>query len=335
MKSLSKAVVTGAALISLPLAALSLAPTVSADGTGQIEGGPSTYEIKNLTQNTPYAQTTSANACDELEYSVLLHNSGYEAVNNINVKATLSSAASTSNTSTMTATYTDGVVPSTTATATVNLSSSESINYEAGTTVLYNSNNQVIETLPDTITSSGVNIGNLNGSTTEFLNFKAKVGCPTPAAPIYTCNELNVLAEDNRTVKITDFATTAQNGATFSNAVINWGDNSSNLTTATPVGQTHQYAANGTYTISATAHFNVNGQDETAGGVNCEKVVTFSATTPPTVTPPATTTPSTPAATPTQLVNTGAGSVVGLFAAVSAAGAVAYRYFLGRRLSRQ
>jgi hypothetical protein len=38
---------------------------------------------------------------------------------------------------------------------------------------------------------------------------------------------------------------------------------------------------------------------------------------------------------PTTLVNTGAGSTLGLFAAVTAAGAVAYRYMLGRRLSRQ
>lgn len=38
---------------------------------------------------------------------------------------------------------------------------------------------------------------------------------------------------------------------------------------------------------------------------------------------------------PTKLVNTGAGSVAGLFAGVTIAGAFAHRWFLGRRLSRQ
>ncbi|HET7320789.1 MAG TPA: hypothetical protein VFI84_04390 [Candidatus Saccharimonadales bacterium] len=40
-------------------------------------------------------------------------------------------------------------------------------------------------------------------------------------------------------------------------------------------------------------------------------------------------------AAPTTLVNTGAGDVAGLFAAVAVAGAFGYRLFLGRRLSRQ
>ncbi len=53
--------------------------------------------------------------------------------------------------------------------------------------------------------------------------------------------------------------------------------------------------------------------------------------TPPS-TPPATTTTTT---TPTTLVNTGPGDVFGAFAAVSVAGALGYRLYLGRRLARQ
>jgi uncharacterized repeat protein (TIGR01451 family) len=67
--------------------------------------------------------------------------------------------------------------------------------------------------------------------------------------------------------------------------------------------------------------------------VQFEAKVDCPPTTPP-VTPPTTTTTSTPAA-PTKLVNTGAGSTIGIFAAATAAGAVAYRVVLGRRLSRQ
>jgi hypothetical protein len=54
------------------------------------------------------------------------------------------------------------------------------LTYENGTAKLYNANGGVIKTLPDTIASSGVNVGGLNGSTTEFVNFRAKVNCPTP-----------------------------------------------------------------------------------------------------------------------------------------------------------
>ncbi|MDB5163951.1 MAG: exported protein of unknown function [Candidatus Saccharibacteria bacterium] len=48
----------------------------------------------------------------------------------------------------------------------------------------------------------------------------------------------------------------------------------------------------------------------------------------------ATTPPATPVTT-TSLPNTGAGNVVAIFAATTAAGAVAYRWFVGRRLSRR
>jgi hypothetical protein len=146
---------------------------------------------------------------------------------------------------------------------------------------------------------------------------------PVAPAPVYTCDMLTIAADVNRSVKITGFTTTAKNGATFKNAVVNWGDNTANSTAANIVGLTHQYAANGTYTISATAHFDVNGQDVTATGPNCAKQVTFNNNQPPVV--PAST-------TPTQLVNTGPGEVAGLFAAVTGAGALAHRWMLRRRL---
>lgn len=61
--------------------------------------------------------------------------------------------------------------------------------------------------------------------------------------------------------------------------------------------------------------------------VGANSTVNLTCAKPP-VTPP-TTTP------PTTLPSTGAGSVAGIFAGVSAAGAAGYRWFLGRRLSRQ
>jgi hypothetical protein len=159
---------------------------------------------------------------------------------------------------------------------------------------------------------------------------------PPPVTPTYTCDAFNITADVNRNVKVTTFNTSQTNGAVFKNGVINWGDNSANTTSTNLVGQTHQYAKDGTYTIQATAHFTVNGEDVTAAGVNCSKQVTFSTTKPPVVVPPTTppTTP-TPPATPTTLVNTGAGSVMGMFAAATIAGATMYRRILTRRLGNQ
>lgn len=154
----------------------------------------------------------------------------------------------------------------------------------------------------------------------------------TPPPVIYRCDALTITANVNRSVKISTFTTTATNGATFKNAVVDWGDNSTPLTSASPVGQTHQYGQDGTYTITATAHFTVDGQDVTAGGPQCKQQVTFTPTKPPVVTPP--TTPTTPAA-PTKLVNTGPGSIAGIFAAVTAAGALVHRKILSRRLGEE
>jgi len=56
----------------------------------------------------------------------------------------------------------------------------------------------------------------------------------------------------------------------------------------------------------------------------------------PPVTPPTTTTTTTtPTSTPTTLVNTGPGSAIAAFVAATIAGAIGYRAFVSRRLSRQ
>jgi uncharacterized repeat protein (TIGR01451 family) len=133
--------------------------------------------------------------------------------------------------------------------------------------------------------------------------------------PNYTCDMFHVVAGDNRTVKVDQFKTTATNGATFKDVTISWGDSSTALTTNNAVGQTHQYAADGTYNIVATARFTVNGQDKTATSALCAQKVSFEGETP--VAPPA-------------LPNTGAGETIGLFAGVSVAGAIAHRLWARR-----
>jgi hypothetical protein len=157
---------------------------------------------------------------------------------------------------------------------------------------------------------------------------------PTPAPSTAACTLLNVLANSDRTVTINNFQETLNN-AEFKNAVINWGDNSADttITDSTKVqGTTHTYANYGTYQIYATVSYTDNSGNAlpTSGGAGstCAQTVTYKQN----VTPVVTTASTTPTAT--TLVNTGPGSVVGIFAAVAAVSAVAYRYLLGRKLSK-
>lgn len=309
------------------LPVLAVASPALADSPGQLEGGSIVYVVKNVTQNGSYAPATSANACDEVGYSIRLHNISFGGLTNVNVKVGLPSSSSTSNTSTMTATTNLGGTTGASSTATVNISSAQSISYENGTTVLYNGNGQVIKTLPDTITTTGVDVGGLNGSTTEFVNFKAKVSCPAPAPQVsFACVELDVANVDrthfdftakasaqNATVQSYGFTTKDSNGTTVNSTTLS----SSALTS--PVYHFNQTNA-GTYTVSAVVN---TDHGSTAVTSACTKQVTVAAA--PQV-------QSTTTTTPTVLPNTGAGDVLGLFAGASGLGAAGH--FVTRRFRR-
>lgn len=223
--------------ISKIAASLAIVPVLAISGSafagspGQLAGGDN-YQVKNITQKGAYTNTISATCNDEVQYSMQLSNTQFGSLKNVTLKATLPTNGGVS---TATATTDLGGTSGTSDAVTVTLGANQTQTIENGTTVLYDDAGHALKTLPDTITS-GVNIGTLDGSTTEYVNFKAKVTCSTP--------------------------------------------------------------------------------------------------TPPPVTPPTTTTTTTTPA-PTTLVNTGAGSVIGIFAAAVAFGAVAYRVVLSRRLSRQ
>ena len=158
------------------------------------------------------------------------------------------------------------------------------------------------------------------------------------ASPYQSCASLNVayLNEDQRKVQFT-VTTNQGNGATLKNATFNFGDQSPLITVdpASPntVVVNYTYANNGTYNFEATATVNFNTMTGLQS-VSCVAPVSF--TVPP-VTPPPTPTPApTPPSTPVkQLVNTGPGNVIGLFAGASVVGYIVYRFFLGRRLKQR
>lgn len=134
-------------------------------------------------------------------------------------------------------------------------------------------------------------------------------------APVFSCDALSVSKGDNRAITITRLDTTAKNGATFQDAIISWGDGSTDTTTATPANQMHQYAADGTYKVTATSRFMVDGKLKAVTSDKCAQTVTL--TTPP-----------------PQLPNTGAGDFILPVALTSIAGYGLYLANLRRRAAK-
>lgn len=347
-----RSLITPLALAILP--ALALVMSSNAAVQPSIEAG-NIYTVRNVTKSTDFTDPNSADACDVLQYKVIIHNGGPVPLENVTVQATFPSGAPVKNVSTMTVSASNASPASTSDTATVNISSARSMSYVSGSSQLLNANGGVINNLPDGLTQGPIPIGNVGVSINErrSVQFQMKLDCPpTPPPPAYSCDKFTIRAEQSRKVTVTAFETSASNGAVFKNVVIDWDDDSQALTTANPVGQTHQYARDGTYVIKATAHFTVDGQDKTAGGSQCQQQVTFKTDTPPVVTPP-TSTPPPPVTVTTvkskgaapaapgaalssgKLAAAGPASTAAWFVAVTILGALFHRWLLTRRLATE
>ena len=224
-----------------------------------------------------------------------------------------------------------------------------------GSTKIYNSNhpNGVAAGNDAIVGNGGINIGSYNAGSNAYVIFKASVDqvdklncgsnnlknigeaslshqgpvtdnavatvtrtCDTPSKPVYSCDALTVTSGQNRmiTAKI---SYTAQGGASLKTINYDFGDGSAPLMTdKTQVDYT--YTSDGTYTVKATLTFNVNGTDKTA---ICSQNVTV-------------TTPAPPVVLGKELPDTGPGSAVGIFAAVSTLAAGAHYVVSTRRADR-
>lgn len=168
LSKVTTSVVVG--LTALAVSALSVAP-VFADSPGQLTDGSHVFQVKNLTQGGAYASTVNTACGDTIQYSTMLHNAAFGGLTNVQVSANLANG-------TVVATPAEGATTGTNGSVTVNVASGGNLVYENDSTILYNQSGAVVRTLPNTITSGGVNIGTITGSTTVFVNFKAKVNCP-------------------------------------------------------------------------------------------------------------------------------------------------------------
>jgi hypothetical protein len=168
------------ALALSAVSAIAFAPAALAAGEGQIEGG-NIYRIKNVTKNVDFTDPANADSCDVLMYKVRIHDPGPVFLTDVRIKATLDNNVANSHVSTLTASAINASPATTTDTATLNLSSSQSIAYVNGSTQLLDANGNAIKTLPDGITQAGIGIGNVGVSINEkrFVQFQVKVNCPT------------------------------------------------------------------------------------------------------------------------------------------------------------
>lgn len=273
---------------------------------------------------TAWATSTAAKASDTVQYMITYKNTGNSEENNVVIGDKLPAG----------------------------------VTYVPGSTKLANDSAPTGKSVADGVTTSGITIGSYAPGVNAFVLFDAKVpaadklACgnnlfrniasaqpagmnyyyntadvnvnkvctPPPTTPVYSCDAFHVTLGDNQTVKVDTFNKTAKNGAVFNNVVIDWGDQSQALTTNNAVGQSHQYSGAGPFTITATAHFTANGKAVSDSGT-CNQTVSFSTITPPT--------------TPPVLPNTGAGNVIGIVLGAIAAGTIAGRLFLSRKLARR
>ncbi len=145
----------------------------------------------------------------------------------------------------------------------------------------------------------------------------------TVAQPFFQCVSLSPFTVDKEKRQFRFIVATHQgNGATLQDVDFNFGDGSS-ADSITPssdglVRVDHTYDSDGSFAISATANFNtVNGVQSDS----CAANITSQVTPPP---PPA----STPVPPPPELINTGPGSMIGLFAVTSTIAGFGYKYFV-------
>lgn len=176
-----------ATLAALPV--LAFAIHAFAAGMGQIEGGD-IYRVRNVTKGTDFMDPATATCGETVQFKVRIHNPGPSALENVSVVATLPAGNATTHTSRVTVSSPFADPNATSDTATVNLDKPGGIAYIPGTTELLDANGVKLSTLGDTILTSGVNIGSVGISINEkrFVQFQAKVDCPeNPPVNIQVC----------------------------------------------------------------------------------------------------------------------------------------------------
>ena len=163
-----------------------------------------------------------------------------------------------------------------------------------------------------------INVGYATPEGYKHINDSARINvvnttpCEEPEEPSYVCESLTVEKLGGRKVRATVVAP-ATGGAKLKTVTFNYGDGTAAKVTDKLV-DTHEYKADGTYKITATTTFTVDGKDKVVNSENCTEMVTFDSEKPV-----------------EELPKTGAGSLIGLFTATAATAGVAHNVVTRRR----
>ena len=278
----------------------------------------------------------------KFQYRVYVHN-GASQYNNANgsgpsvakdtkVKVALPGNEASSFTSTATISSSNAATVSDIATIQCNDGRLVKLSYVAGSAQQYNPGSGV-QPLSDSIVTTGAPIGTMGPDGNMYgcweqrvwvrLVVEVKEAPKPPVTPEYTCKATDVVVNDAKTRKITVTVNgTATNGATIVGYEINWGDGSK----SDKQTDTHTYAKDGTYNIKGRVQVKLpTGEIVWVDSPNCNKTVKFD--NGKSVTP---VTPVTPEV-PTTLPDTGAGDIISIFGATTAAGATAHHVFTRRK----
>lgn len=157
--------------------------------------------------------------------------------------------------------------------------------------------------------------------------------CEEPETPKYSCDLVTVSKLGDRKIRVTT-KVTAAGGAAFKNISLNYGDGSEVKVTDQLVNE-HEYAKDGTYKISVSATFTVDGKDKTVTSEACASTVTFSSEVENCPIPGKEHLPKDSeecVETPEELPNTGAEGIIALFAVVTLAAAGAHNVLARRNM---
>lgn len=164
---------------------------------------------------------------------------------------------------------------------------------------------------------TGYVIGKVNGTTQQVTGpgCVQKITFETPKEEqALQCTLLKFNEKDTTKRYVNVTLTGYAKSTTISGYKIDFGDGT--IVNQQTAG--HTYAKDGEYTITGYVTGQVDGQTKTVTYVDCAQTIKFETETP---------------TTPEVLPDTGAGSVVGIFAGVSALGYLGHRFLLGRRHS--
>ncbi len=152
-----------------------------------------------------------------------------------------------------------------------------------------------------------------------WITLKVRIVPEVPPVQSLSCTNAVLTYTDKAkrivSVKVNGAAT---NGASISGYQINFGDG----TVVNQQTATHTYAKDGNYNIVTRVLGTLNDKSADVTSANCAVVASFNTTPPPVVTPP------------TEIPNTGAGSLVGAFVAATLAGTFGYRFWMVRKSNR-